>query len=106
MERETREIKVGSHTFVAKSYATALEAHTIQQAYFKGTKMELVGEVPKISEFNPAVQFEVYQELIRQMVVSMDATTENIVERCLELRSEDFDALVTELDGLVSKKKN
>lgn len=106
MEREQKEIKAGISAFEVKTYATAREANSIQQAYFKGSKLEIVGEQPKISEFNPGVQFEVEQELIANMVISMDGSTENIVERCLDLPNETYRELVEQLDALVSKKKS
>jgi hypothetical protein len=105
MDRETKEITVGKHIFLARTYLTAREAQAIQQTYFKGTKLEIVGEAPKISEFNPAVQYDVQQEMIRQAVISMDGDTANIVDRCLDLPSTEYDTLVAELDALVSKKK-
>jgi hypothetical protein len=105
-ERETKNIEIGGHKFEIKTYATAREGATIQQAYFKGTKVEVVGNEPKISEFNPNVQFDVQLELVRQMVVSMDGTAEDIVARCEALPNDVFDELATELDTLVAKKKN
>lgn len=106
MERDAKEQKIGKYTFVIKTYATAREANAIQQTYLKGTKVEVVGEQPRISEFNPGVQFEVQQAMIREMVVSLDGSAENIVERCLDFPSDVFDELVAVLDGLVSKKKS
>lgn len=106
MERETKDIEIAGHKLTVKTYATAREHHAIQQAYFTGTKLEVVGDAPKISEFNPGVQFDVYQEMIRQMVVSMDGSAENIVDRCVELPASDFDEVVQVLDQLVSKKKS
>jgi hypothetical protein len=105
MDRETKEITVGKHLFVAKTYLSARETQAIQQTYYKGTKIEIVGEAPKISEFNPSVQYEVQHEMIRQAVLSMDGDTVNIVDRCLDLPSTEYDTLVAELDALVSKKK-
>lgn len=105
MDRPTQELKVANHTLVIKSYATALEANTIQQAYFKGTRLEVVGDQPKITEFNPGVQFEVHREMIRQMVVSLDGSAETIVERCEQLPAEEFDEIVAALDQVISKKK-
>jgi len=104
--RETTKATIGSHAYEVKTYATALEANTIQQAYFKGTKLEVVGDTPKISEFNPGVRFEVEQEMIRQVVVSMDDSAENVLERCLELPSSDFNELVAALDEIIAKKKS
>ena len=106
MERQTETFETDGHAFVVRTYATAREANTIQQAYFKGTKLEVVGDQPKISEFNPAVQFEVQQEMVRQMVVLMDGRADDIVERCLDLPNDTYTALVEYLDGLISKKKS
>lgn len=105
MDRETKELTVAGHTLVAKTYLTAREANTVQQTYFKGTKLEVVGDQPKITEFNPAIQFDVGQELIRQAVVSLDGSPENIVDRCLDMPNEEYDAIVAALDGLAAKKK-
>lgn len=105
MDRETSNITVGAHSFEVKTYATAREAHAIQSAYFRGAKVEMVGQEAKISEFNPAIQFDVQLEMIKQLVISMDGKPENIVERCENLPSSDFDELVATLDEIASKKK-
>lgn len=106
MERETKKLSIGSNTFTIKTYATARELNTIQSAYFKGSKVEIVGETPKISEFDPSVQYNVQLEMIRQLVVSINGDTAKIVESCEELPSEQFDELCATLDGLVAKKKS
>lgn len=106
MDRDTKEIKTGNHTFVVKTYATAREYNAIQQAYFTGTKVEIVGDAPRINEINPGVMFEVHQELVRQAVVSMDGDPANVVERCLELPNDEFQELVGQLDEIVTKKKS
>jgi hypothetical protein len=103
--RETQTITIGEHTFEVKTYATAREVATIQAAYFKGTKVEVAGDQPKISEFNPNVQYEVKVEMVRQMVVVMDGSGENIAERAQDVRSEVFDELTTKLDEILAKKK-
>jgi hypothetical protein len=105
-DRETKEIKVGEHSFIVKTYVTAREQNAVQQAYFKGTKVEVAGNQPRISEFNPGVQYEVRVELIRQMVVAMDDSSEDIVGRCENLPSSDFDALAAQLDEIAASKKN
>jgi hypothetical protein len=107
MPRETKQIEIEGHKFVVKTYATAREVNAIQAAYFKGTKVEVVGDQPKILDFNPAIQSEVNAELIRQMVVSVNGQTENVVDICLDgFPSHICTALVAELDALVSKKKS
>lgn len=104
MERETKTIEIENHKFVVKTYATAKETNAIQSTYFKGTKVELVNEKPKISEFNPTVQYQVKLALIEQIVVDMDGSKENIVTRCEELKNEVFQELTAQLDELIAKK--
>lgn len=105
MDRPTKEIQIEGHAFTVKTYATAREAQAIQQVLFSGTKVEVSGETPRISDFNPAVQFDLQNEMIAQMVLKMDGSTDKIVERCLDLPSTTYNALVSELDTLVSKKR-
>lgn len=104
MERETKTIEIGNHKFVVKTYATAKETNAIQSAYFKGSKVEILGEQPKISEFNPNVQYEVKLALIGQIVVEMDGSKDNIVTRCEDLQDEIFQELANQIDTLVAKK--
>lgn len=104
--RDTILIQAGKVNFKVKSYATAREHQAIQQSYFKGTKLEVVGDQPKISEFNPSIQFEVEKEMINQMVIAIEGDESNIVEKCLDLPHDVYKDLVTQLDGIVSKKKS
>lgn len=102
--RETKKLTIEGHEFVVKTYATAREANAIQQTYLKDSKVEIVGEQPKISDFNPFVRFDVERELVNQLVVSLDGDETNIIERCLDMPSAIYRELVDELDTLVAKK--
>lgn len=104
MDRETKEIKLGEHTFVLKTYATGRETQAIQSVYFKGTKIGISDGTPTFSDLDPSVQFDVQQEMVRQMVVSLDGSTENIVDRVLDLPNEEYVEIIAILDALVSKK--
>lgn len=105
MERETKPLKIGERSFVVKTYATAREVNQIQQALLKGTKVSVVGDQPKIDEFNPSAQFEMECELIKTMVVSMDGS-EDFMPILESSPSEVWNELVVALDALVSKKKS
>lgn len=105
MERETTNIKVGTHTFVAKTYLTAKENNAVQQAYFRNAKVEVVDQKPKINEFDPTVLYGVRLELIKQLIVDMDGSADKIVERCEDLPQTLFDELGDALDELTAKKK-
>lgn len=104
--RETKKINIENNEFEVKTYATAREATTIQQAYFKGQKVEVVGDQPKIAEFNPGVQFEVEKELVNQMVVALNGDQANLVDRIIDLPNDIYRQLITQLDEIVSKKKS
>lgn len=62
-DRETRTLTIGQYSFSVKTYATAREVNAIQRVYFRGTKVDVVGQEPRIQEFNPDVQFEVQKEM-------------------------------------------
>lgn len=106
MERETKEISFGKHKAVVKTYATAREHQTIQKALLKDAKFDVVGETPKLNDFDPTVLFSLHEEMVRQMVVSLDGSAEQIVDRYLDLPSADAEELVKVLDELVSKKNS
>lgn len=106
MERETTAIGIENHTFLVKTYASAREVNAIQGAYFRGSKVEVVGDQPKISDFNPAVQAEVQKEMVAQMVVKADDQTEGIADYCLDLPNHIYVELCRELDQIIAKKKS
>lgn len=108
MHRETIELTIADHTFKVKTFANAMEMNLIQQAYFKGSKVTIVGQEPQFSEFNPNVQFEVKVEMVRQLVVEMDGTSDKIVERLTEgdIPVSLFEDLATQIDALITKKKS
>jgi hypothetical protein len=104
--RETATLKIGKHDFVVKTYATARETQAIQGTYFKGAKVSIAGGAPVFDEIDPAVQFEVEEETIRQLVVSIDGSTENIVETCKDLPNAEYRELISGIDELISKKNS
>lgn len=103
-DRETIELGIGKHTITVKTYATAREHQAIQQVLLKDAKFDVAGETPKLNDFDPTVMFAMNEETVRQMVVAMDGSAENLVDRCLDLPSADFDELIAALSDLVSKK--
>jgi len=105
MERETTTLTIAEHVVVMKTYLTAREKNIVQQEYFKGTKIDVVASQPRISEFNPGVQYGVRLGLIGQLVTLLDGSAENIIERFEDMPSDTFDEISTAIDDLVAKKK-
>lgn len=106
MNRETKIIKVGDHNVVVKTYATAREAQIMQKSAFAGLKIDIVNEQPKITDFNPAVQVEIEKSMIETLVVSVDEKSEGIAETVLDWKADDYTDLVSQLNDILSKKKN
>ncbi|CAB4151497.1 hypothetical protein UFOVP594_18 [uncultured Caudovirales phage] len=104
-DRETKTITIGGHEVVMKTYASAIETQSIKHALYRGAKMEMSGETPKISDFNFAAQDEVEKEMVNQLVISIDGDTANILTRALDWPNVHYQELVQELDLLTGKKK-
>ena len=107
MERQTKTIDLGGG-FSAKvyTYATAGQSQEIQKVYFNGTKIEVSGQTPRINDFNPSIQFDVQKKLIETLVLSIDDNGKDFpVSSSLDLPLEQYEALLTHLDELTSKKK-
>jgi len=104
--RENKTITIGAHTVIVKTYATAREVKEIAQAVYRGAKMEMVGDKPKISDFNFAATDEVEKEMITQLVISANGVTANIADYVLDnWKNDDYTALIEVLDDLTGKKK-
>ena len=74
--------------------------------YFTNSKVEVQGENYKINDFNPSVKYEVEKEMIKQLVVSVDAQKDNLVDLILDtFKYDEYGELIKVLDELTSKKK-
>lgn len=105
MERETKEVRIGSNMVEIKTYATGREATAIQQAYLKSASVEIVGGEARVKDFNPSALDDVRAEMIRQLVVSLNGDNTNLVDRCIDLPNEEYVELVATLDELAAAKK-
>lgn len=116
MERETTTFTTDTYTFHCKTYATAKESHAIQAAAFEGAKFEMVNQEPRISDFDPTVEYKIQLETIRQLIAKMEREDkdgkpvviegpEKIVKACEDLPQAEFDEVLEAIDGIVAKKK-
>lgn len=105
MERETTTIEVAGHTLKVKTYASAREANIVQQVYKNAVKVKLENGKPEITDLDPFEVYPVQVEMIRQLVVEMDGSTEKITDRCEDLPSDVFQDIANALDGVIAKKK-
>jgi len=105
MDRETKKFKTkNGHEIEIVTYATGREVRGIEGKYFKKMKVDLVGGQPSLSDVDMTAQYEVEQEMIRLLVKSVDGKTEDIVNTVLDLRSEDYEEIIVELNEVTKKK--
>lgn len=106
MERPTKEIMFGSHKAIVYTYATIQETREMQGVYFSKGGINMVGDTPQISNFDPNAQFDVENAMIEKLVVSIDDDKEKILERCLQLPTPEYQLLLEQLNELTFAKKN
>lgn len=105
MERETKEFKTTfGTTLKIKTYLTGGESRAIEGKYLSMAKMDLKGSEPVFKDVDLNVSFEVEKELIKIAVVSLNGSTENILDTILNLRADDYEEVVAELNLLTKKK--
>src|SRR4051794_6616796 len=97
MDRETKEVTStdGKHTVVIKSYLTGREVNEAKSILFQGiTSNAEPGERPKL----PLSSYLPYERKIFELlVVSLDGSAENALERIEDLPSGEYDALVADI---------
>jgi hypothetical protein len=109
MERETKEIKIGENTLVVKTYITGGEAREIEGVYLEGMQVSVDQDgktiIPSVSA---DLARKAQDKTIEILVVSINGKSENILDSILELRKEEFDKVILELNTIssgLSKKK-
>lgn len=110
---ESREIKTiettGGHKVEIKTYVTGGEAREISNVYIADTNVEMdeTGKV-KMPTINAGLVNRAQDKAIEMIVVSVDGSTENVVQTVLALPKWDFDEILKAVDeaqkGLSEKK--
>lgn len=104
--RETREAQIGGHDFVFKTYLTGREFNEIQRIYLSSAKINMVGNGgPSINSFSAEVELDATKKTLEMLVVSMDGSTENIVDRIEDLPNEVYQLVVANINEAAGKKK-
>ena len=90
-QRETKEITIGKHKLVIKTYATAREINKLRQAGMTDGNVK-----PEHEEI-----------LIAEMVVSVNGSTENVIDTILDTFEfeNEYVPLMSEVADCISKKK-
>jgi hypothetical protein len=99
-DRPTREFKTaGGHTVILNDYITGEENRQIRSIYIKALRK------PEAQD-EAATEFEADNKAIELSVASVDGSTDNVVQRVLDLPLADFKEVVAEVQAIVEAKKN
>lgn len=100
--RETRSFTTpGGHAIVLNSYLTGRESNVIKQVLYDDLKMNMQdAQNGNVAMENLPSSFVVKQEekAIELVIVSLDNSTENVVERILDLPLDEYNAIVDEVN--------
>lgn len=102
MDRETREFTTPSgKKVVVKTYLTGRESNSVKEGMFKHMKLDVSGAgEPVVSEIPGTLVIEQERTLLSLIVVSLDGKTDGLVEAILDLRNEDYQAIVAEVNKI------
>lgn len=93
--RETKEVKIGEHVAVIKTYLTGREANEARAFLLTGMEVESGStERPKIP-LSTLIPHE--RKVLEMLLVSFDASTEAPIEKLEDLPSSEYDLFVAEI---------
>lgn len=110
MERETKEIvtPVSNQKVVIKEWLTGRERRAIRSVFLKDMDIslsELEGaegaeNITRGSNVKANVLEEAENAAIENIVVSVDDKTENVLDTILDMREEDFDFVIKQINAI------
>lgn len=103
-DRETKSLTTpGGHTVVLRSYLTGREANQLKELLFADLKLNTEDmESGKVTIDAIPASFLVKQEekAIELLTVSIDGTSENVLQILLDLSSTDYDVVVAAINEI------
>jgi hypothetical protein len=104
MERETKEFTTPAGTkVVVKTYLTARESNQLRQALYAEIKMSMsdmeTGKT-EVKDIPATALLEQERKALEILIVNIDDSADNIADRLLDLRSEEYDAIVAEVNKI------
>jgi hypothetical protein len=103
-DRQTKEFTTPSgHAIVLRTYLTGREAAEIKSimlASLKMTMSDLESKKVDMGGLSGSVLVEQERKTLDSLIVSVDGSTENPVEKLLDLPSPDYDAVLKEIETI------
>jgi len=107
MERPTKTVKTpNDHEVVIKSWLTAGENQNLQRAFLskaktsfnKASARENPEEAINLDDMSADSMLDIQNKMIEVYVESIDGKTEDILKVALDLRSDDFEFIIVQIN--------
>ena len=100
-QRETKVINtpVDNHSIVLKAWITAREKRFISSIFVDSSTFN--AETKKF-DISADTILKIQDAQLSTIVVSVDGDTENVMDKCLDLKAEDFDFVTKEVEKIVN----
>lgn len=107
MERETKTITtpVGKQKVEVYTYLTGREKREITDIFLSQAKLSLSGDDVKADDFSGDVMNQANDKAIKLLIASVDGKKENILDAVLDMRDEDYQFIVEQLNEIQSPGK-
>lgn len=112
-ERETKVIETPKekHKVELKTYITGREIRQVEQVFYEDIDVSLVGKTADIKSVNPNLMLKSQDKMIEMLVVSVDGEKDNLLQRVLDMHSNDYHFLLNEINKVsegsgIDKKKD
>jgi predicted ATP-grasp superfamily ATP-dependent carboligase len=106
MERETQFITTPNGRNVElKTYITGREKRAIESVYYQDVEMTATGGEQTIKGFKGSVINEAQNRAIETVVVAIDQSPDNILNRVLDMPLEDYEAVLAAIEAVTTDKK-
>jgi hypothetical protein len=109
MERETITITtpIEKHEIVLKSYITGREYRQINTAFMRDVEIEAnaKGETPTMKGLKGSAVEEYENAQLKHVVISIDGSLENVLERILDMRIEDYEFIAKKVRNIIGEKE-
>lgn len=105
MERPTISVTTpeSKHVVILKEWITGREFESLNEPLLKNYKVSSKGSIED-SEVSGSLISEMNRQALLVWIVSIDGSTENVVDKALDMRKEDYQFVVDKINELSKKK--
>ena len=104
METKTIETPIGKQKVELKCWLTGRDRRAIDSVFYEDVKIGMVDNKPDVDGFKGSLINKAQDRLLEVIVVSVDGVTEGCLDKVLEMREDDFNFVLKEVEEITKKK--